>query len=300
MDGRLTSQTSWCASSLFISGLGFTGTGSYSHCAFTGPVGLGYPDCLDAWVVLLHAAGNLFNDYFDFKSGVDRKLDDDEKRPGRFLVRGELAPKDIFIEALVCLLLVLPIGIYLIFRCGPSILWFAGVAGFGLYCYTGPPLNLKYRDLGEPLIFLVFGPLLMLGAAFAQTGSLQLKVLLLSIPVGLATTAILAANNLRDHEEDGISGIRTLAQVAGERRALRWFYILLVVGCVLSLAGLGIARVGPFALVLAPVLLNLVLKRLICVWQRKRLTDIDARTARFESVLLVFMLLSLLLQDLPN
>ena len=250
-------------------------------------------------VVLLHAAGNLFNDYFDFRSGVDRKLTDDENRPGRFLVRGELTAKDVFIEALVCLLLVLPVGIYLVFRCGPAILWFAAAAGFGLYCYTGPPLNLKYRALGEPLIFLVFGPALMLGAGFAQTGSLHWKVLLLSIPVGLATTAILAANNLRDQQEDRIAGIRTLAQVAGER-VLRWFYILLVVGCVLSLAALAIVKVGPRVLVFSPVLLILVLKPLACVWQSKRLADIDARTARFESVLLVFLLVSLLIQHNPG
>ena len=246
-------------------------------------------------VMLLHAAGNLFNDYFDFKSGVDRKLDDDESRPGRFLVRGELSPKDILIEALVCLLLALPVGTYLILRCGPGVLWFAGAAAVGLYCYTGPPLNLKYRALGEPLIFLVFGPSLMLGAAFAQTGSLHWKVLLLSIPVGLATTAILTANNLRDQEEDRTAGIRTLAQVLGTR-ALRWFYILLVVGCVLSLAALAIVEVGPGVLIFAPVLLVLLLKPLVCVWQSKRLADIDARTARFESVLLTFMLVSLLLQ----
>ena len=250
-------------------------------------------------VVLLHAAGNLFNDYFDFRSGVDRKLDDDEDRPGRFLVRGELAPKEILNEAIVCLLLALPVGVYLIFRCGPSLLWFAGVAGFGLYCYTGPPLNLKYRALGEPLIFLVFGPLLMLGAGYAQTHSLQLNVLLLSIPVGLATTAILAANNLRDQEEDRISGIRTLAQVLGIR-TLRWFYILLVVGCVLSLVALAMVKVGPGILVFAPVLLVLVLKPLISVWKSKRLADIDARTARFESAMLVFLLVSLLVQQTPS
>lgn len=118
-------------------------------------------------VALLHAAGNLFNDYFDFRSGVDRKVEDDENRPGRLLVHGQLAPKDVLAEALICLLLALPVGCYLIARCGPTVLWFAGAAGLGCYCYTGPPLKLKYRALGEPLIFIVFGPLLMLGAGFA-------------------------------------------------------------------------------------------------------------------------------------
>ncbi|NIA06613.1 MAG: hypothetical protein GWP14_03090 [Actinobacteria bacterium] len=250
-------------------------------------------------VVLLHAAGNLFNDYFDFRSGVDRKLDGDGSRPGRFLVRDELKPKEVLVEALICLLLALPVGIYLMVRCGPSLLWFAGAAGFGLYCYTGPPLKLKYRALGELLIFLVFGPLLMLGAGFAQAGSMQWNVLLLSVPVGLATTAILAANNIRDQQEDQVAGIVTLAQLVGVR-ALRWLYILLVVGCVFGLAGLAVVKVGPRVLVCAPLGLMLLIKPITHVWQSKRLADIDVRTARFESVLLMFVLVSLLFQQTPS
>ena len=250
-------------------------------------------------VALLHAAGNLLNDYFDFRSGVDRKVKGDEGRPGRLLIRCELKPRDVLAEAMVCLLLALPVGVYMIWRCGPNLLWFAAAAGFGLYCYTGPPLKLKYQALGEPLIFLVFGPLLMLGAGYAQTGSFQWNVLLLSIPVGLGTTAILAANNIRDQQEDQVAGILTLAQIVGEQ-PLRWFYILLVGGCVFGLAVLAIIKVGPGVLVFTPVLLVLLLKPLAYVWRSQRLADIDARTARFESVLLLFLLMSLLFQQTPG
>ena len=64
--------------------------------------------------VLLHGAGNLFNDYFDFISGVDRKVEGDEGRPGRFLVRGELTPKEVFLEAFMCLALAAPFIVYLL------------------------------------------------------------------------------------------------------------------------------------------------------------------------------------------
>ena len=50
-------------------------------------------------VLLLHAAGNLLNDYFDFRSDVDRTLDGDEGRPGRLLVRDEMMPKEVLVEA---------------------------------------------------------------------------------------------------------------------------------------------------------------------------------------------------------
>ena len=243
----------------------------------------------------LHVAGNLFNDYFDFKSGVDRKVAGDENRPGRQLVRGELTPKDILTEAAVFVLLTLLVGGYLVWQCGGELLWFAGAAFASIYWYTGPPFKMKYRALGEPLIFLVFGPILMLGAGYAQTGKLEWLVLLLSVPVGLATTAILTANNIRDQEEDQVGGIRTLAQVIGIR-ALRWFYILLVAGCVLFLAVLGVVGLGLGMLVCAPILLVLLAKPLKCVWGKTRLPDIDAQTARFASVMLVFLLVALLLR----
>ena len=107
-------------------------------------------------VALLHAAGNLLNDYFDFRSGVDGKVHGDEGRPGRLLVRGKLKPRDVAAEAFGCLLLAAPMGAYLIWRCGFGILWFGLAALAALYAYTGPPLKLKYRALGELLIFLVF------------------------------------------------------------------------------------------------------------------------------------------------
>ena len=85
-----------------------------------------------------------------------------------------------------------------------------------------------------------------------------------------------------------MGGIRTLAQVLGIR-ALRWFYMLLIVGCVLSLAGMGIAQAAPGLLALTPLLLILLAKPLACVWRKQRLPDIDARTAKFESALLIFL-----------
>lgn len=255
--------------------------------------------CSALGVALLHAAGNLLNDYFDFRSGVDRKIEGDEGRPGRLLVHGELAVRDVLAEVAFCLLLVLPIGAYLLWRCGFGLLWFATIAGVGLYFYTGPPLKLKYRALGEPLIFLVFGPALMLGAAYAQTGAFETTALLLSIPVGLATTAILTANNLRDHDEDRTGGIVTLAQVLGVR-ALSWLYVLLVIGSVLGLLALGIAKVGPIWLIFAPALLLFLVKPLSCVWRRQRLADIDARTARFETILLIFLLLSFFIRGIVS
>ncbi|MHC4294390.1 MAG: UbiA family prenyltransferase [Planctomycetota bacterium] len=250
-------------------------------------------------VGLLHGAGNLLNDYFDFRSGVDRKVEGDEGRPGRLLVTGELKPADVLTEAIVCLLLVVPVGGYLLWECGAGLLWFAAAGGLGLYAYTGPPLKLKYRALGEVLIFIVLGPILMLGAAYAQTRQIEITVLLLSVPIGFATTAVLVGNNIRDLTEDSAADIKTLAHLAGPR-VMRILYVLLLVGCVLVLGILGAAGILPRILVLTPVLLVLLWKPLGCVWRNERLPDIDARTAKFEAVLLVMLFLTFVLIRMPS
>jgi 1,4-dihydroxy-2-naphthoate octaprenyltransferase len=245
-----------------------------------------------AGVVLLHAAGNLFNDYFDFRSGVDRKVKGDRNRPGRLLVRSELKPRDIFIEGLLCLILVAPVALFLIWRCGMPIL-LTGLAGVAcLYAYTGPPFQLKYRALGEPLIFLVFGLFPIIGTSYAQVGRLEWQVLLLAIPLGCPIAAVLAGNNIRDREEDQAAGIRTIAQVA-DGQISRSLYLCLVVLSPLALVLFAMLRLGPFVLIAAPAFLVLVWRPLVAIWSGKRLPDIDVLTARFSTILMLFLFLVL-------
>lgn len=243
-------------------------------------------------VVALHGAGNLLNDYFDFKKGVDRRLDDDEGRPGRFLVRGELSPRDVAWEAVVCLAVGAACGAYVVARCGAGVLAFAAGALVGLYAYTGPPMALKYRALGEALIFVVFGPLLVAGAAYAQTARVETAALVISIPVGLATTAILAGNNLRDLDEDRIAGVRTVAHVLGPRAA-GILYEGLILGAVGVTAALGAAGWGTRWLLAAPATLVFVTGPLASVLGGRRASDIDVRTARFVTVFFLFLLVVL-------
>lgn len=246
---------------------------------------------------LLQCAGNLLNDYYDFRYKVDHRTEGDENRPGRVLVLGLMNPSQVLAEALACLGVTALLALYLVLasRGGMALLWFALAGGVSLYVYTGPPLKLKYHALGEPLIFLTFGPILMLGAAFAQTGRIELMTLLASIPVGFATTAILTGGNIRDQEEDRQAGIRTLTAVIGHNR-MRVLYVALEAMAMLAIVGLAIAGLFPRVLIAAPVLLVLLAKPLLAVIRDQRLPDIDARTAQYEAVLLVAMILTLIFQ----
>jgi len=241
--------------------------------------------------VLFHAAGNLLNDYFDFRSGVDAKLDG-PAGPGRPLLRREMTAGQVLGQAVGCLILAGGLAAYLAWRRGPVMAALALVAAGAAYAYTGPPFRLKYRALGEPLIFAVFGPALMLGAAYAQTGRFEMRVLLLSIPIGLATTAVLVGNNLRDREEDLAAGIRTLARLAGGKVA-RWLYVLLVSSAALGLAGISLAGIAPITLTASPLLLVLLARPIKQLWRGRPPGDIDAKTAGFQAALLLLAFLAL-------
>lgn len=244
---------------------------------------------------LLQCAGNVLNDYFDYKSGVDRKVEGDENRPGRQLVKGFMTPRQVLIQGLACMFLGLAAAAYvLVLR--PELLWFALAGCAALYIYTGPPLALKYRALGEPLIFLTFGPLLMLGAAFAQTGELEMRALLLSIPVGLATTSVLVGNNIRDREEDRQAGIRTLSAVLGHG-GLRLLYVVLILLSVAAVAAMAAAGLLPRILLASPLLLVLAIKPIRAAVADRRQPDMDAQTAKFVTALYVAIILALSVGD---
>jgi 1,4-dihydroxy-2-naphthoate octaprenyltransferase len=200
--------------------------------------------CEIAGVLLLHSIGNLVNDYYDFKLGVDTETEDGNKRPGRYLVKGIMIPKDILLETVVCVLLLLPIGGYLMWRAGWELLIFGALGIGGGYAYTGPPFTFKYRGLGEGTIFTVFGPLLMMGAAFAQTGKLELTVFLISIPVGLGVTSILVSGSLRDIDEERKAGIITISWFLGKKGTL-YAYLAILALPELIIAGYVIAGLVP-------------------------------------------------------
>jgi 1,4-dihydroxy-2-naphthoate polyprenyltransferase len=250
--------------------------------------------CL-AGVGLLHAAGNMLNDYFDFRKGVDHPSEGNENRPGFVLVRGGLAPRDILIEAILCIVLAAAAAGFVLWRSGPGVLYFLLPALAAIYAYTGPPFVLKYRALGELVIFPVFGPLVFLGAAWAQTGRFELAALYFSIPLGLATTAVLVGNNFRDRREDAEAGIRTIGTIARGGIVACIVYVATVVGAVVGLTIMA-SESSQYVLFLAPFAILLLWKPLLAILRGERLADIDDQTAKFVTVLMILSVVACLVQ----
>jgi 1,4-dihydroxy-2-naphthoate octaprenyltransferase len=106
--------------------------------------------------------------------------------------------------------------------------------------------------LGEPLVFVFMGPVMVLASLYVQTHTVTWVAVWLSVPVGCLVTAILVVNNLRDREEDQQSGKVTLVTLWG-RQPVIWLYNVLLLVAFGSVVLLVCSGVGSW-IWLAPLL----------------------------------------------
>ncbi|MDH4246578.1 MAG: 1,4-dihydroxy-2-naphthoate octaprenyltransferase [Deltaproteobacteria bacterium] len=148
--------------------------------------------------------------------------------PHKVIARGLLTPRQVKRGALVVFGLATLIGMILVWQSGWELLLLC-LASLGVaYFYSAGPRPLGDIALGEPLVFVMMGPVMVLGTVFVQTHTWEPLALWASLPVAALVTAILVANNLRDAEEDARNGRRTLVTVLGTRVGRGGYYVLLL------------------------------------------------------------------------
>jgi 1,4-dihydroxy-2-naphthoate octaprenyltransferase len=247
-------------------------------------------------MICLHGAANLTNDYFDVKNGVDTPdVPTANYRPHPLMHKQidiRLVPWVIGAMYLMGIVL----GLYLAAARGWPVLAIGMAGVFTSFAYTAPPINLKYRALGEPLVFLMWGPLAVLGSYFVQAQTLSWDAVLVSLPFGALVALVLLANNVRDSSFDKSKDILTIAVLLGSR-AGRFLYGGLMV-C--AFAGVALMAVlGPLPIwslmVLAAVPLSVPLFRMV---SRGPTLDADAQTAKLDTAFGVLLIASLLLGQL--
>jgi 1,4-dihydroxy-2-naphthoate octaprenyltransferase len=170
-------------------------------------------------LVLAHAANNMINDYFDLESGVDS---DDYVRAqyAPHPVLANLVSKSGLLGAIAAVnLLDLGILVYLTDARGWPTALFALLGLFVSIFYVAPPLRLKHRGLGEPGVFLVWGPLMIGGTYYITTGAFAPWVIVASLPYALLVTAVLMGKHIDKLDADSAKGIRTLPVILGRERA---------------------------------------------------------------------------------
>ena len=193
------------------------------------------------WLVLtvfgifaVEIAKNASGEIFDYDSGADLGVTDDNRSPfsggKRVLVDELLTRRQTALIAAAGYVLGAAAGFAIVLWREPRVLW---IGLFGVACayfYHAPPFKLSYRGLGELAVAVCYGPLICVGTHLVQTrGGLAPEVLLVSAPLGLLIAAFLWINEFPDEAADRAANKRTLVVRLGRSRAVRVFAMIQVI-----------------------------------------------------------------------
>jgi len=191
-----------------------------------------------AAVLVIHAAANLCNTYWDYTNKVDTK----EHNADPTIVEEVLTDVEVLnvfwsLFALSMMLFGSAVAISGKAHIFPYVVFFKGI--FLAYNYSGG-MQLKSNAMGEVVVYFTFGPAI---ASFIYTvmsdGNLSIKLMCLSSPLGLLAASVILANNIRDSGHDLKAGVRTIPNQIGLPAALRLYTMLVLMGYV-QIAGLAI------------------------------------------------------------
>ncbi len=167
--------------------------------------------------IALQVATNWFNDALDFKRGGDTAA---RVGPLRITAAGAASARSVMLAALITLFIAVALAVPLLLARGWPIIAIGIPSLYFCYGYTGGPVPLAYRGMGELFVILFFGFVAVTGSAFVQCGLWLPEALVAGLQIGCLSTVLIAVNNLRDLAEDRTTGKRTLAVRLGARFAL--------------------------------------------------------------------------------
>nr|BBH89546.1 hypothetical protein KTC_42970 [Thermosporothrix sp. COM3] len=198
-------------------------------------------------VLLLQLGANLINDYYDYVHGVDTS---NTLGPGGLIQQGLIKPVRVLIVGLVLLGLGAVIGAVVAFAGGPLVYGLGLLGVLGAYFYSATTKSLSALFLGELVAFLIYGPLITLGAYLIQGGKAPLSAIIYSLPAGLLAAAIILMNNMRDIEGDQQARKYTVATGLGIKLS-RYVYLVLVLAAYTVVIVLGVPPRAPHWILLA-------------------------------------------------
>src|SRR5215831_10955416 len=179
-------------------------------------------------LVLAHAANNMINDYFDTAAGVDTSEYTRALYAPHPLLSGLISKKGLVASIAAVNLADLAILLALVAVRGWPVAAFALAGLFISVFYVAPPLKLKHHGLGEPGVFLVWGPLMIGGTYYVTAGSLPPWVWVACLPYAITVTTVLIGKHIDKYEQDTARGIHTLPVLLGKTTSLRLNQALMI------------------------------------------------------------------------
>lgn len=202
-------------------------------------------------LISLQAGVNVVNDLFDDASGLDADPDF-ARNPfplgSRVIQSGALGRSGMWGLAAACFGVGAACGLFLnTLHPGNVVLWIGICAAVLGFVYTAPPLRIAYHGAGEPVIFLLFGPMAGLGTSYVLTGGADAAALLLSCVAGALAVAILFLHHFPQHAADARHGKRTPVVRLGPAGAGRLVPLLVALPFVLVAGGVVFGWLPPAA-----------------------------------------------------
>lgn len=173
---------------------------------------------------LIQIGTNFANDYFDYVNGADT-----EERIGfeRATAQGLITASQMKRAAIVTMAFAFFLGLYLVWHAGWVILVLGVLSIVFGFLYTGGPYPLGYNGLGDLFVLIFFGFAAVMGTYYVNALDWSIASFWASFAVGALAVNILVVNNLRDIEQDRLSGKNTLGVLLGEN-ALRYEYLFML------------------------------------------------------------------------
>ena len=177
-------------------------------------------------LILTHISVNTLNDFFDYRSGIDKVTDKTPFSGGSGMIKaGLLTQREVLWIGIITLLLAAPIGLYFILTKGWLLLPLIVVAAACVILYS-PLIQKFYWPEWSP--FLGLGVLPVLGMYFSQTGMYSIHAVIASIPSGFLVHNLLLLNEFPDIEADRVANRKTLPITLGGRGAAIFYTVFTI------------------------------------------------------------------------
>lgn len=182
---------------------------------------MGYAFLATAGLLIAHAAVNIFNDYFDARSGLDYKTVRTPFSGGSGATpSGLMTYQQNLLLGIICFVLLIPIGVFFILVKGWMLLPLLVLAALLIIFYTPFILKMGYPEWSPGL---GLGILPVMGAYFVHTGEYTITAFIASMPSFFLVHNLLLLNEFPDVEADKTVNRRTLPIVIGKKGAAYFF-----------------------------------------------------------------------------
>jgi 1,4-dihydroxy-2-naphthoate octaprenyltransferase len=236
----------------------------------------------------LQIAVNYANDFSDGVRGTDTNRVGPTRLVASKLATASSVKNASFISFFVAIIA----GTLLAFNTSVWLIAVGLISILAAWGYTGGKKPYGYLGFGELAVFIFFGVVATVGSYYVQVEQISSSALLLSIPMGSLSCAILVINNLRDLNQDKLVSKRTMAVKLGDANTRIFYLVLLVLAQVSAAAAASINIYALLTLLWLPLTYsaaNQVLKGA----SGKELIAILGKTSRLQFLLALTLAISL-------